>query len=934
MGWLRVLASRFAALFRKEKLDQELDDELRGHLEMLIEENLRKGMTPQEARYAAVRSFGGFEQVKETYREQRGLRTIETFFQDLRYGLRMLSKNPRFTAVAVITLALGIGANTAIFSILNAVLARPLPYRDPDRIVMVAETIRNWSNTSVAPANFIDWQKQNTVFEEMAAYVGDDYALEGAREATGLHGLRVSSTFFPILGVRPAMGRSFLPEEDKPGAERVVVLSHALWERRFGADHGVLGRKLVLNGKSYTVIGVMSESFRFLFDYFFGCQDVDLWLPYPFEGNLAPRRDVRPFYVVARLKPGISIRQAQAEMDAVGRRLEQAYPESNKGRRVNVSRLQDRLLDSLTRNGVDIKRPLALLMAAAGLVLLIACVNVSCLVLVRGVGRQREMAVRAAIGGGRLRLVRQLVTEGLLLAMLGAGLGILVAHGSPRLLITLTPTRVPRMDEANVDHRVLAFALLLTALSTLLFGLAPALAASRPDLNRALKEGGVQATQGGSQQRLRSLMVAGQIAIALVLMIGAGLMADSLLNLERVNLGFDPNDVLATEISLPRWKFADPPGEGKGGTIWGSKPWTIRPGVTNFVERVLERLQQLPGVQSAAVVQFLPMGSGIWRFPFEIAGRAPLEEKQRPWAQYKPVTSDYFKTMRIRLLEGRLFTPSESMTASGLVVINATLARQFFPQGSALGQHIKIEDYTADKPAILEVIGVVADVSIFWGEAKPPDTLYMTYNQLSRTCPWWATWGALHLSFVVRTASDPALVGGAVRKVIGEVDRDVPIEKMRTMPEFLAAQSFITKREGGYYMSLAGQRFYSLSIMALAGLGVLLAAVGIYGVVAFSVSQRTHEIGIRLALGADKADIYKMVVGQGAVLALCGIGVGLASALSLTRYLASFLYGLSPTDLTTFAVATLVVLAVALLASLLPARRATRVNPMVALRYE
>jgi putative ABC transport system permease protein len=849
---------------------------------------------------------------------------VGTLIQDIRFGLRVLAKNPGFTVVAVLTLALGIGANTAIFSVVRAVLLRPLPYKDPDRVVLLTENNPKWGVTffAVSPADFIDWQKQNTVFQAMAAYTSrGDLTLSGEGEAAQLRGMRVSASFFSLLGVQPRLGRTFLPTEDQPGIDNVVVLSHRLWERRYGADVGIIGRKLTVRGDVCTVIGVMPSSFRFLSP-FDPTEENDVWLPNPFKDDPPTERSARRLLAVARLKPGVSIEQAQSEMDVIAQRLARAYPESNEGMGVNVHRLQDDLLVATYESGPKARQSLLLLMGAVGFVLLIACANVSGLLITRALSRQKEIAVRAAVGAGRLRLVRQLLTESLLLGLLGAGVGILLAHWSLEALITLSPAKIARLDEASIDRGVLAFAVLVSVLSALLFGLAPAALFSKPDLNRALKEAGIQASPGGWQQRFRSLLVVGQIGMALVLLVGAGLMVNSLLRLQQRKLGFDPNRLLTMEISLPRWKYAAATGEGtniKEGTA-GFKLWTLQPQGSTFAQQVLQRLEHLPGVESAAVVNFLPMGLD-WGWVFEVSGRAPLRDDQKPPALYKGVAGDYFTTLRIPLLQGRLFTRAESMTASGLAVINQTMARRFFPDGHPLGQHLKVKDSVADKEATLEIIGVVGDVRQNWAETSPENTIYMPLNQEARTYVDWQIWFPLHVSFVARTRGNPRALANAVRKAVAEVDPSVPIEKIRTIEEFVSE-------------TLAERSFYSFSLIILASVAVFLALIGIYGVMAYSVGRRTHEIGIRIALGAERPEVLRLVMGQGLRLALLGGAAGLAGAFTLTRFLSGSLYGVQPTDAATFVGASVLLLGVAMLACYIPARRASKVDPMVALRYE
>jgi predicted permease len=719
MRRLRAVVRRLGSLFHKRRDEQELAEELESHLQMHIEDNLRAGLTPQEARRQALIKLGGLEQTKELCRDRRGLPFLETFLQDLRYGARMLAKNPGFTAVAVLTLALGIGPNTAIFSVVNAVLLRPLSYKDPDRLVEISEKNSklgvNWF--AVAPANFLDWQQQNHVFESMAIFGlwSEELYLAGEGPPEELQGRRVSASYFPLLGVQPILGRTFLPEEDGPG-HHVVVLTYAFWQHRFASDPKVIGRQLAFNGESYTIVGVMPKGFQTLAAGYSEKEREHLWLPSVFERFAPTERDAKGMEVIGRLKPGASVAQARVEMEAIARQLEQAYPKTNDGWGVNVRPL----FDEVTQNefGTRFRPALLLLMGAVGLVLLIACVNVASLLLARSVTRQREIAVRNALGASRLRLIRQLLTESVLLTTLGGGLGILLAVASVPALIALSPADIPRLDEARVDFIALTFTLAVALLTGLLCGLVPALSSSKPDLNGALKEGSRGATRGLAQQRTQRLLVVGEIALAVVLLTGAGLMIRSFLRLHNEDLGFEPENVLTVQVSLPRLKYADitkptaKAPEGKAPRKW----WTVRPNVSAFVRQALERLEHLPGVNSAGVVNFLPF-VGDWGGPFGIDGVGPLPRSPQGWeaspvAWYRAIDGDYFRAMRIRLIKGRYFTKQECESGAGVAIVNQTLARDFFPDGDALGRRLRFADSSVEegKKRLLEIVGVVADV--------------------------------------------------------------------------------------------------------------------------------------------------------------------------------------------------------------------------------
>jgi predicted permease len=852
-----------------------------------------------------------------------------TLTQDLRYGLRTLAKNPGFTVVAVLTLALGIGANTAIFSVVDAVLLRPLPYKDPHRLVEISEN--HWKygqhGWAVAPANFLDWQQENHVFERMAIFgvFSGKFYLAGDGQPEELQGRRVSASFFPLLSVQPILGRTFLPEEDGPG-HRVVVLTYGFWQRRFGSDPNVVGRQITLNGESYTVIGVMPKGFQTLTKRYSEGGREHLWLSNPFESDAPTEREAKRMAAIGRLKPGVSLVQAQAEMDTIARRLEQAYPKTNDGWGVDVRPLSNEVSKR--------SRPtLLLLMGATGLVLLIACVNVASLLLARSVTRIREIAVRNALGASRLRLIRQLLTESVLLTTLGGGLGVLLAVASVPALVALSPADVPRLDEAGVDITALVFTLAVSVLTGVLCGLVPTLQSSKPDLNEALKEGSRGATRGLTQQRTQRLLVVGEIALALVLLSGAGLMIRSFLRLHSEDLGFDPKNVLVAQLSLRRSKYAEltqPTADAPSGTA-GFKWWTVSPNMAAFVRQVVERLQHLPGVESAGVVNFPPLGVG-WGAQFGIEGVSPLPPDPRGWkpgpgALYKAVGGDYFQTMGVPLDDGRYFTRQETETGAPVAIINRRLARNLFPRGDAIGRHLRVSDSYVEenKERLLEIVGVVGDVNNGWPSQEEwkddKYTIYMPFNQQARTFVDWQIWFRLHATFVVRTASNAAGLSAAMRRAIWEIDGDQPIEQLTTMQEFVS--------------DMDTQRRFCLVILGiLASVALVLATVGVYGVMSYSVSQRTHEIGVRRALGAEPGDILKPVLTQGTVLSLMGVALGLAGSVSLTSLLSKFLYGVSPTDLVTLAGVALLLMAVALFACYLPARRATKVDPLVALRYE
>jgi predicted permease len=878
------LKRRLRALLRKGEMERELEEELRYHLERETERNLRGGMSPEEARYAALRAFGGVEQAREQCREARGVRLIEDFWQDVRFGLRMLGKRPVFTSVALLTLSLGIGANTAIFSVVNAVLLRPLPYEDSERIVRVWNTFapRGLTRQPVSEPEFVEFRDQSKSFEHVAAYVTGALTLTGAGEPDRVVATESSAALFSVLGVRPELGRTFSAEEEQAGRPEVIVVSHRLWQRRFGADPGLIGKTLTLNGRGRTVVGIMPHGFNY------PTGEVDLWAPLTVD-PAATNLGIHYLDVIARLKPGGTLEQAQAEMGAVFDRLMQKYPEYYKdaaGAGVSLVPLHEQVVG-------DVRPALLVLLGGVGFMLLIACANVANLLLARAAARKKEIATRTAFGASRLRIVRQLLTESLVLFALGGALGLLLALWGVHVLVGASPVELPRMSEVGIDGRVLVFTTLTSLLAGTFFGLAPALQASKPDLNEALKEGGRAGAGGRGQGRTRDLLVVSELALSVVLLVGAGLMVRSFLRLLEVRLGFDPDNVLTMQLSLPHSRYPE------------SRQ------VVGFYRQLLERIEGLPGVQAAAAARQLPLGEVRMNASFEAEGRT--FEAATAIADHNSVTPDYFRALSLPLAQGRPLTEADSRGLPAAVVINQTMARRFWPGEDPTGKRIRLRE---DAPW-LTVVGVAADTKNRGLGAETKPEMYFPHSEQSLGLgpPSSA------MTLVVRSASDPRQVVSAIRAVVRAMDGDLPVYRVQTMEEVVAA-------------SISRTRFTMQLLALFAGLALLLASVGVYGVMSYGVGQRTHEIGIRKALGAQPRDIIGLFVRQGFALALVGVVLGLLGALALTRAMRGLLYGVTASDPLTFMSVPLLLAATALLACYLPARRATRVDPMTALRYE
>ena len=795
-----------------------------------------------------------------------------SLLQDLRYGLRVLAKSPGLMIVAVLALALGMGANTAIFSVVNAVLLRPLPYRDAERLATLYETdARQESFFPAAPANFLAWKAGARSFEDLAALSNKGWSvnLTGAGEPERLQGFQVTANFFPLLGAQAAHGRTFLPEEDRPGGPQVVVLGHGFWQRRFAADPAVVGRTLTINGQGYSVVGVMPADFQVY-------QKADLWAPVAFDAKEEANADDHYLFVMGRLKPGATVEQARAEASAILKATAERPEEANLA---GVSPAQEGLVR-------EVRPLLYVLFGAVGFVLLIACANVAGLLLARASGRRREIAIRSALGASRARIVRQLLTESLLLSLAGGAFGLLLALWGVELLVALLPEHVvvgsPRLRSLGVDRWMLGYTLGLAAATSLFFGLLPAVQASKASLIDSLKEGGRGGGAGSWRQRLRGALIVAEVALAVVLLAGAGLMMKSLWQLNKVDPGYDPSNVLAVSVDLPESKYEGPER------------------IAEFYQRAFERVAALPGVERVGAVNSMGVSTG-----FTIDERPPADPQRRPQAGTRFVSPEYFGALRVPVLRGRAFTEQDRRGSPAVIVVDETLAGRHFAGSDPLGKHITV--YGASR----EIVGVVGAARYEGPADKPYPVAYLPYTQM--------TWSGMTL--YVRSSHEAASLAPSVRGAIRAVDPDQPVYDVKPLAATLAE-------------TVAPRRYVTILLGAFAAIALLLAVLGLYGVIAYSVAQRTNEIGIRMALGARPRDVLGMILRQGVWLVAAGLAAGVAGALAVTRLMEGLLYGVTPTDPATLTLVSLLLAAVALAACYLPARRATRIDPMIALRYE
>jgi putative ABC transport system permease protein len=899
--WSREVLGRLAESNLPPAREAEIVEEVAQHIEDRYQELVAGGATEEEARRAALEELSD-QSAAGLARELRRVEqpvTVEPsvlgvggrnnimadLWQDIRYSLRMLRRSPGFTAVAVITLALGIGANTAIFSVVNAVLLRPLPFTHAEQLVQVFQTLPQESipEAGASYPNYIDWSRQCRAFEEIAATRRSAFTLTGNGEPTYVDTATVTSSLFPLLGVKPIRGRTLLPDDEKPGSDRVVLMSEGLWRQRFGSEPSLVGKTIVLDKQAFVVVGVMPGDFRFPYP----SPPVQLWIPLSqdpvfkdlFQGRAGHYLET----IVGRLKPGVSLAQGQAQLETVMKRLAQEYPDANRGWSVRLVPLHRQLAGN-ARTG------LLILLGAVGLVLLIACANVATLLLARAVKRVKEISVGTALGASRMRIASQLLTESILLSLLGGAGGLLIAYWPNQVLVRFLPSDFPQLHEIRVDVHVLVFAFVLSIVAGIVFGLAPAFQSSKSGLQESLKEGSSGSGEGRRRKNLRSAFVVSEVALATLLLIAAGLLLRSFERLQKVDLGFNPEHLLGAGVSLPKSQYTKP------------DQWI------SLFDQLIDRLKAQPGVLGAAVALPLPPSGSGFGFGFAIDGRPAREPGQGFSADYSAVSSEYFRVMQISLLRGRLFTGEDTSTSPKVCIISDALARHYFPQEDPLGKRL-IFGYQARVPR--EIVGVVRDVRQTSLTEPGGPVMYVPYAQ----DPWWA------MAVVLRGVGSPAALATGLRAQVHTLDKDLPIADVQPLTQAI-------------YESSAQPRFRTLLLGLFGLMALVLAAAGIYGVISYDVSQRSREIGVRMALGAQRGDLLKQILKEGMALTAVGLGAGLAGAWFASRVLASLLFEVNAQDLATFAGSAILLAGVALFACFVPARRATKVDPMVALRYE
>src|SRR3984885_291889 len=875
-----------------DRSDADFDDEVDTHISMLTERLVRRGMSLEDARCAALRQFGNQTALREIRNDMRTFVWFETLWQDVRYGIRVLRKNKGFAAVAAITLALGIGANTAIFSVVNAAIFRPLPYPHPGSLAILWGNVKRAriERRGASYPDYLDWRNQTQSFETMAAFTDSKFALTGIDTPERLAGEYVSQPYFSLLGIQPTLGRTFSRQEDQvPQRDAVVVLSDGTWKHRFGGDPAIVGRAIQLDGHLYTVIGIAPPGFRGLTD------EAELWVPFVMSGSAQDlaERGTRGFEVLARLHAGVSFARAQADMDAISIRLAQAYPGTNEARGVEVSPLEREILG-------DMRKPLLILLAAVGFVLLIACTNVANLLLARSEARQREIAMRIALGASRGRVLRQLLAESAVLVTLGCLAGLILAHFGARTLMATSPVTFPSYVHPSLDPAVTLFTVLICCSVGLVLGLAPATHVRTAGIHDALKQSSGRSAGSHGGRRFRNVLVVAEISFSMLLLIGAGLLMRSLERLAALNPGYDPSHLLTLRVSLPRLLPADPPDAN------------ARPdaGLVVTAGEILRRVSQLPSIQSAGISTDVPLGGESAVF-YTAEGQPAMPAQTMPRAYFHRVSPDFFKALRTPFLAGRAFTEDEVHNNANVAIVTESLAQRFWPGRDSIGKRIKTGGLDSPRPW-LTIIGLVHDLKYRGLPDNPtadPD-LFLVFNERSRD-----------FSVLVRASLDPSVITSSVRNTLRQVEPSILIYDAATMEEFIGHET-------------ARPRFTGWLMAIFAGIALALAVIGIYGVVSYSVSRRTREIGVRIALGANRPQVLRMVVGSGMGLVVVGLLLGTGAALALTRLIGTLLYGVTPSDPLTYGAAALTLAGAALIACLMPAWRAARIDPAVTLRNE
>jgi predicted permease len=889
---------RLKSLFRRNRFESDLADELQSHIERETEKLLKLGMSREEAHRRARLLFGGFDKVNEECREARGIYLLETSLQDLRYAARTLRKNPGFTAVIVLTLALGIGASTAVFSIVNSVLLKPLPYPAADQIVLPWRLAPRgiqlgYNEIPWGRPEFLLLSKESKAFQSLGAFKSDSFNLTGNGEPVRLNGLDASAGFFPALGVEPILGRVFNAEEDTAGHEHVAILSYSLWREQFGGDPAIVGRTVELNASAFTVIGVMPAGFSFphpeeMPGGFTFERDVRLWVPLALSTGPVIPGEPSELAIVALMADGISVSQAQAEMNLMTKRME-----DQTGSKLAAGWYDSRVTPLQKQVTGDTRRPLLLIFSAVGIVLLIACSNIASLVLARSLGRSREFTLRAALGAGRVRVARQLLTESLLPSIIGGAVGVAFAEATIHFVKIFGPANLPRLQEVAIDFRVLAFAAACSILTGILFGLAPAIGMSQINLAESLNQGGQRVSGGGTGSGLRKALLVCEIALAFVLVIVAGLLAQSFYRLLSVDAGFRADHVITFELSLPELKYPD------------------QQHIAALYQRALRTLQSQPGIESAAIVETLPIGGATESTGIRIPDWTPPNSGVRRYANYTIASPGFFATVGSPILRGREFMESDTAHSMPVTIINEAMAKKFWPGQDPIGKQV---GPGSPQYPLATIVGIAADVKHLSLREEPGPEMYVPYTQKA--------WPSLStMEVVVRTRLDVASAVTSARDAIHSVDADLPIANVKPLASLVED-------------SIAQPKFSMLLLAAFGAFALVLACIGIYGVISYSVAQRTREIGVRVALGANRLNIFGMILGQGARLAGLGVAIGIAVALGVTQMMSSFLYEVRPADPATFAVVCVILVSVAALACYLPARRATRVDPLVALRHD